>query len=243
MKSKFLITSVLALAFFLGGSFATAETDADVASTGTVSVTDANLVTTTSIKPVSSVAALEFKQTLRRGAKNDYVLALQEKLKAMGFYDRDLDADYGSGTENAVRLFQQAYGLKVDGIAGPNTFAKILAWADGSGTTLPPVVDSGDNTICPALYEPVCGQKTINCVTTPCDQPAPQTFSNKCVMTAAGASYKYSGVCTDTKPVEKDDLGDEEIKALIEKLEKEVLRLENYIKEIKEKIERLEGLL
>jgi len=36
-------------------------------------------------------------------------------------------------------------------------------------------------------------------------------------MTAAGATYKHAGVCDLTKPAE-DNISDEEIEALIEKL-------------------------
>ena len=35
------------------------------------------------------------------------------------------DGIYGVGTADAVRRFQVAYGLTVDGISGKNTFSKI----------------------------------------------------------------------------------------------------------------------
>lgn len=53
---------------------------------------------------------------LKRGLKGAPVKRLQEKL-GIG-----ADGDFGPGTEKAVREFQKANGLAVDGIAGPDTF-------------------------------------------------------------------------------------------------------------------------
>ena len=53
---------------------------------------------------------------LKRGLKGAPVKRLQEKLGIAA------DGDYGNGTEQAVRDFQKANGLAVDGIAGPDTF-------------------------------------------------------------------------------------------------------------------------
>jgi peptidoglycan hydrolase-like protein with peptidoglycan-binding domain/TPR repeat protein len=51
------------------------------------------------------------------------VRALQRRLALAGFSPGPLDGRYGPRTENAVRRFQAAHGLAVDGIAGPETFA------------------------------------------------------------------------------------------------------------------------
>jgi peptidoglycan hydrolase-like protein with peptidoglycan-binding domain len=53
---------------------------------------------------------------LKRGLKGAPVKRLQEKLGITA------DGDFGPGTEAAVRDFQAANGLAVDGIAGPDTF-------------------------------------------------------------------------------------------------------------------------
>lgn len=53
---------------------------------------------------------------LKRGLKGAPVKRLQEKLGITA------DGDFGPGTEKAVRDFQAANGLAVDGIAGPDTF-------------------------------------------------------------------------------------------------------------------------
>ena len=53
---------------------------------------------------------------LKRGMKGVPVKRLQEKLGITA------DGDFGPGTEKAVKDYQAANGLAVDGIAGPDTF-------------------------------------------------------------------------------------------------------------------------
>ncbi|MCA2981104.1 MAG: peptidoglycan-binding protein [Myxococcaceae bacterium] len=63
---------------------------------------------------------------LRPGASGDDVLALQRALGANGFRVA-LDGRFGPATERAVRQFQRAQGLDVDGVAGPRTQARLGA--------------------------------------------------------------------------------------------------------------------
>jgi peptidoglycan hydrolase-like protein with peptidoglycan-binding domain len=37
------------------------------------------------------------------------------------------DGDFGQGTENALKKWQDRNGLVADGVAGPKTLAKLLA--------------------------------------------------------------------------------------------------------------------
>lgn len=53
---------------------------------------------------------------LKKGLKGAPVKRLQERLGVTA------DGDFGPGTEKALRDFQSANGLAVDGIAGPDTF-------------------------------------------------------------------------------------------------------------------------
>ena len=55
------------------------------------------------------------------GAQGQAVTALQTQLKARGFDPGPIDGDFGPGTEQAVRAFQQAQGLEVDGVVGAQT--------------------------------------------------------------------------------------------------------------------------
>lgn len=59
----------------------------------------------------------------KRGSSGETVSKIQETLKNQGFYSGAVDGVYGSGTEQAVKAFQQAYGLSVDGKAGTQTLA------------------------------------------------------------------------------------------------------------------------
>ena len=62
--------------------------------------------------------------TLRRGNTGEYVTMLQQALKEHGA-QLEVDGKYGSATEKAVKAFQQANGLKADGICGPKTWDAI----------------------------------------------------------------------------------------------------------------------
>lgn len=69
----------------------------------------------------------DVKPTLKKGSKSDLVKQLQEQLIDLGY---DLgkwgaDGDFGSATLAAVKAFQKANGLKVDGVVGESTWAKL----------------------------------------------------------------------------------------------------------------------
>lgn len=61
---------------------------------------------------------------LRKGDKGQHVRTLQLALIREGFTIK-ADGDFGSNTELAVKGYQAAVGLKVDGVAGPNTYRKL----------------------------------------------------------------------------------------------------------------------
>ena len=60
-------------------------------------------------------------ETLRKGSKGEMVKKLQA---ALGI---GADGDFGQGTENALKKWQDRNGLVADGVAGPKTLAKLLA--------------------------------------------------------------------------------------------------------------------
>jgi peptidoglycan hydrolase-like protein with peptidoglycan-binding domain len=62
---------------------------------------------------------------LERGEQGEEVTELQIQLRDLRYYTGPIDGDYGSLTEDAVRRFQEAQGLAVDGIAGPTTRSAI----------------------------------------------------------------------------------------------------------------------
>ena len=62
---------------------------------------------------------------LRQGSSGDEVKDLQRSLRLAGQDTGPLDGIFGPKTDAAVRAFQEAAGLSVDGIAGPNTVAAL----------------------------------------------------------------------------------------------------------------------
>ena len=60
------------------------------------------------------------------GDEGSHVSKLQEALKAAGHYDGKISGNYGDLTEKAVRSFQKAKGLAVDGIAGNGTMKALF---------------------------------------------------------------------------------------------------------------------
>lgn len=68
------------------------------------------------------------------GSTGDEVRQIQIVLKEQGFYTKDVDGIYGSGTKNAVIEFQKSHDLAADGIAGPNTLNAMGLTSETSGS-------------------------------------------------------------------------------------------------------------
>jgi len=58
---------------------------------------------------------------LKWGSRGSEVTKLQNALKAKGYFHANVTGYYGGITTEAVKKFQRDHGLKVDGIAGPQT--------------------------------------------------------------------------------------------------------------------------
>ncbi len=78
--------------------------------------------------------------TLRLGSSGDAVTRLVEELIAQGYYTGSVTSSYTSEVQAAVRAFQAANGLTVDGIAGKLTQHALF------GTVEPGTVDYSDYT-------------------------------------------------------------------------------------------------
>ena len=65
--------------------------------------------------------------TLRKGSKGTQVKVLQWLLNENGFDAGKIDGDFGSNTQSAVKAYQKAKKLSVDGVVGKNTWTKLLA--------------------------------------------------------------------------------------------------------------------
>ena len=62
---------------------------------------------------------------LRKGSTDPAVRDLQEALEALGYDPGPIDGTFGTTTEAAVKAFQYAKGITVDGIVGKVTWINI----------------------------------------------------------------------------------------------------------------------
>ena len=74
------------------------------------------------------------KINLNKGSQGDDVKKLQTILKARGYYNRQVDGDYGNYTVKAVKALQSAQGNSPDGNFGPKTCAKLQGTSTTSST-------------------------------------------------------------------------------------------------------------
>lgn len=70
-------------------------------------------------------------RVLRTGSTGPAVELLQLALDRAGFGGLETDGFFGQATKNALARFQGAFGLTVDGVAGPETHRAILPWYTG----------------------------------------------------------------------------------------------------------------
>lgn len=65
--------------------------------------------------------------TLEPGAQGDAVVALRNRLLALGYLQRSSTASYDRAIQRAVQMFQLDQGLTADGVAGQSTIAALNA--------------------------------------------------------------------------------------------------------------------
>ncbi|AFZ25600.1 putative peptidoglycan-binding domain-containing protein [Cylindrospermum stagnale PCC 7417] len=84
---------------------------------------------------LSVLGAVSSALALERGDQGPSVRNLQQKLKSAGFYQAPVTQVYDFSTEDAVRRFQKAAGLPVDGIVQTTTLQKLDNWRTTPTTT------------------------------------------------------------------------------------------------------------
>ena len=72
---------------------------------------------------------------IRQGSRGNYVCIAQDDLNTLGYRTGGLDGVFGAQTNTAVRNYQKARGLSVDGIIGCNTWRSLQADVVGTGKT------------------------------------------------------------------------------------------------------------
>lgn len=85
----------------------------------------------------------QYRTTLREGDTGDPVRVIQYYLNYIAQFDQAvpsiaIDGIYGPATANAVRAFQQEYGLPIDGIVGEQTWNLLNSTYQNIIDTLPP---------------------------------------------------------------------------------------------------------
>jgi peptidoglycan hydrolase-like protein with peptidoglycan-binding domain len=100
-------------------------------------------------RPVSSRSSRSAGTTLlQRGNSGPEVRRLQESLRSQGFNPGPIDGEFGLQTEQAVRRFQRANGLMVDGVAGRETLTALGIGSGSPGNSYVVVVPiRGDDTL------------------------------------------------------------------------------------------------
>lgn len=84
---------------------------------------------------LSILSAVGSALALERGDQGPSVRSLQQKLKNAGFYQAPITQVYDFDTEAAVRRFQKAAGIQVNGIADPTTLQTLQKWPKGSNSS------------------------------------------------------------------------------------------------------------
>ena len=100
----------------------------------------------------------------RRGSTGSTVREIQTRLKNWGYYSGTVDGIYGSGTEAAVKKFQQKNGLTADGIAGPATLSALGISSGGTGKSENDVALLARLISAEARGEPYSGQVAMGAV-------------------------------------------------------------------------------
>ncbi|QKS72733.1 peptidoglycan-binding protein [Paenalkalicoccus suaedae] len=74
---------------------------------------------------------------LREGSTGDEVRLLQTRLKELNYYAGQISGIFGAETTSAVRQAQQAAGIKVDGVTGPQTYRALETLVPRTGNATP----------------------------------------------------------------------------------------------------------
>ena len=93
-----------------------------------------------------SLAATKYS-TLEFGSRGSDVLKLQKALLELGFNPNGTDGKFGRGTESAVKAYQKARGLEVDGKAGTKTLTMLYGEVDGTSGSSSTPVTTNPNTL------------------------------------------------------------------------------------------------
>lgn len=83
------------------------------------------LLITASLLAVGAGKVAAAGELLRYGSRGESVRQVQSRLNKLGYWCGTADGIFGVNTRSAVRRFQSAKGLSVDGIVGPKTYSAL----------------------------------------------------------------------------------------------------------------------
>ncbi len=107
--------------------------------------------------PTESTQAL----VLRQGSRGNAVWVLQARLQRLGYAPGPLDGSFGSQTEQAVRRFQRASYLTVDGVVGTMTW-RYLVPGSPPAVSRPPLATQNLASTFPALAHTLSSYLTLH---------------------------------------------------------------------------------
>jgi peptidoglycan hydrolase-like protein with peptidoglycan-binding domain len=98
---------------------------ADTTTTSSIDFTDTTLVTNTTVALTTTTAAIPTTQAGPILSATDTIYRVQIDLKALGFFDGQIDGISGEETQSALKAFQTQQGISADGEFGPQTDAAL----------------------------------------------------------------------------------------------------------------------
>jgi len=101
---------------------------AEASGTVTIASVTTLLTATTSSATTIAAASCSIEEILEQGASGEAVRCLQESLIARSYLPAPASGEFDDATATAVRDFQEASGLDVDGVVGPLTASSLDIW-------------------------------------------------------------------------------------------------------------------
>lgn len=118
----------------IAGASATTATNAPAsASTSTLASAAASTSATASSSAGEQTDACGVTTVLRSGTASDEVICLEQQLSAAGYFTAPADATFDDATDQAVRAYQGAMNLDVDGVVGRQTAQSLGIWTGPLG--------------------------------------------------------------------------------------------------------------
>ena len=96
-----------------------------VASTLPTGSTTAPGSTSTTTVPTTTTFPVAGRPVLKLGSTGPDVVALQQRLTALGYNTGTANGNFNTGTQTAVMNFQKAKNIQADGVVGPTTWAAL----------------------------------------------------------------------------------------------------------------------